>query len=222
VFVSCLHALPSKPKTPALYSTSYPCGIALSSAGELVVAGSKGEVVILNKNGTKVKSFIKDLGCFAVDDKDYIYFVDNCSNQIGKSNLKFDPLNEYEVDQIYGLGHIYIAVYGDEVMVTEYNNVGQIMVHDKNLDYKRCIFGRGSSTVLSYFSLDTQGNIYVIDSNKSIQIINNQGVFIGIFLCNEADSPWMVKVFNQHVYVSDLPNCLYYHLYYGWESCGYH
>ena len=58
------------------------------------------------------------------------------------------------------------------------------------------------STEFSYFSIDSQGNIFVNDS-INIQLFNNHGNLLGLFKCKETVMPMTVNVFDRYVYVSD-------------------
>ena len=107
-----------------------------------------------------------------------------------------------------GPGHLYVAVVGDEVMVTECGNGGRIMVYDRELKYVRQIFGAVES--LFYFlSSDSHYNMYVSDDeNVRVQVFSNDGEFLRSFGCDEnvvarLKSPWGVCVAGQYVYVAD-------------------
>ena len=213
VFVSSLHALPKQPETPVAYGQVCPNSLAMTSKGELVAVECEGDIVILSKQETKRVTYDKskhgmgDLISLAIDSSNVVYLIDDFTNQVGKMSMASGHFEHFQVEQINGPGHICIAVSRDEVMVTEHKNVNKIIVYYKNFVYKRCITGSGgSSVVLRCFSLDSQGNIYVSDSNMNIQILSSLGILLGQFKCSETAKPWTIQVFNQHVYVSDCIN----------------
>ena len=203
VFVSTFHNLESTIMT--LDYILFPTSIASTSKGELVVVSQRSDLIILNNGGKRMKSFdqsvhgMKDLHYVAVDNKDVIYFI-NFYNQIGKLDMN-SGIQKHEVNQIKGPGHICIAVYENEVLVTEFCNSSQIVVYDKSLQYRRCITGRGS-TEFGYFSINSEGNIYVSDV-MDIRVFSNHGIFLRLFKCKGTVYPTTVNVFENHVYVSD-------------------
>ena len=129
------------------------------------------------------------------------------SNKIGKSNRNCDKLQVREVQQVKGPGYIDIAVVGDEVMVTERNNEGQIMVYDRELNYVRQITGR-SKTRLRCLHPDCHGNLYISDDDNTIQVLSKTGDFLRSFSRDhngvlKIKNPGMVYVCGQYVYVAD-------------------
>ena len=191
----------------ALDYVPFPTSIASTSKGELVVASQRSDLIILNNGGKRIKSIdqsvheMKDLHYLAVDSKDVIYFI-NYSNQIGILDMNSGVLNMYDINQIKGPGHICVSVYEDEVLVTEHFNASQIVVYDKSLQYKRCITGRGN-TEFSYFSINSEGNIYINDGAHNIQVFSNQGILLLLFSCSKCAMPMTITVFNHYVYISD-------------------
>ena len=191
-----------------------PVGITVNTAGEIIVTEYKGDVVVLDREGRRLRSinhsehhFQSSLGV-AVDSEDNIYFTDGGTNQMFKSNKNCSKVQEYKVQQVKGPGHYGVAVVGDEVMVTEHVNEGRIMVYDRKLKYVRQIVGAGKSSFY-FLSSDSHQNVYISDDKKcSLQVFSNDGEFLRSFGCDEngvarLTDPWGVCVAGQYVYVAD-------------------
>ena len=191
-----------------------PCGITVNTAGEIIVAEYEGDIVVLDKEGRRLRSInhsehqFQSLYGVAVDSNDNIYFNDLDTNQIFKSNKNCNNVQEYKVQQVEGPGHYGVTVVGDDVMVTERGNGGRIMVYDRELKYVRQIVGADKSS-FPFLSSDSHHNVYVSDDgNSSVQVFSNHGEFLRSFGCDEngvarLKSPWGVCVAGQYVYVAD-------------------
>ena len=191
-----------------------PRGITVNTAGEIIVAEYMGDVVVLDKEGRRLRSInhsehqFQSLYGVAVDGVDNIYFTDLWTNQIFKSNKNCSKVQEYKVRQVKDPGHVSVAVVGDEVMVTERCNEGMIMVYDRELKYVRQIVGADKSS-FSFLSSDSHHKVYVSDQgNSCVQVFSNHGEFLRSFGCDEngmarLESPWGVCVAGQYVYVAD-------------------
>ena len=189
-----------------------PCDITINSVGEIIVAEYEGDIVVFDKEGKRLRRIkhsrhqIDGLQSVAVDNDDNIYFIGS-SKIIGKSNRNCDKLQVRVVQQVKGPGYLDIAAVGDEVMVTERNNRGQIMVYDRELDYVGQIIGR-SKTELICLHPDCHGNLY-ISADKTIQVHSKTGDFLRSFSRDhngvlKIENPWMVYVCGQYVYVADI------------------
>ena len=191
-----------------------PYGITVNTAGEIIVAEYKGDVVVLDKEGRRLRSInhsehhFQSLQGVAVDGEENIYFTNLWTNQIFKSNKNCSKVQEYKVQQVKGPGHIGIAVVGDEVMVTECGNGGRIMVYDRELKNVRQIVGADES-LFHFLSSDSHQNVYVSDDgNSSVQVFSNDGEFLLSFGCDKKGvarlkHPFGVCVAGQYVYVAD-------------------
>ena len=191
-----------------------PCGITVNSVGEIIVAEYKGDIVVFDNEGKRLRHIeharhqINGLRSVAVDNEDNIYFIGWSSNKIGKSNRNCDKLQARKVQQVKGPGYLDIAVVEDEVMVTEFSNEGQIMVYDRELNYVRQITGR-SKTLLKWLHPDCHGNLYISADNTTIQVLSKTGDFLRSFSRDhngvlKIKNPWKVYVCGQYVYVADL------------------
>ncbi len=202
----------NKPVRPALEGVNKPWSVAINSACEIVVAECEGDVIILNEEGKKIRAIspakhrMNSVRSLAVDKHDNIYFVDDWSNRIGKCDTRCSEVHVKELEQKRGPGYIDIAVSGTDVMVTEQNNQGQIVVFDLLLNYVRCISGQGK-VGLRYLCLDSKGNVYASDNKKKIQVLSMTGHSLASFNCvGGGVNPWMIHVFDQYIYVADLTN----------------
>ena len=190
-----------------------PYGMAVNSVGEVIVAEYEQGVVVFDKEGKRLRSIehsqhkINELNSVAVDSEDNIYFIGETSNKIGKSNRNCDKLLVRQVQQVKGPGYIGIAVVGDEVMVTEVNNTGEIMVYDRELNYVRQISSRNKTRLRNLHS-DHHGLLYVSSDDHTIQVLSKTGDCLRSFSCDlngvqQLKDPWMVHVSGQYVYVAD-------------------
>ena len=191
-----------------------PRGITVNTAGEIIVTERRGDVVVLNKEGRRLRCINCSEHLFkyspgvAVDSDDNIYFTGLWTRQIFKSDKNCSKVQEYKVQQVEGPGHYGVAVVGDEVMVTERGNGGRIMVYDRELKYVRQIVSADKSS-FRLLSSDSQQNVYVSDHrNSSVQVFSNDGEFLRSFGCDgngvaRLKSPLGVCVAGQYVYVTD-------------------
>ena len=190
-----------------------PFDITVNSVGEIIVAEVDKDIVVFDEEGKRLRCIkhsqhqIDGLRSVAVDSEDNIYFTGRSNNIIGKSNRNCDALQVREVQQVKGPGCIDIAVVGDEVMVTECDNKGQIMVYDRKLNYVRQITGR-SKTRLRFLHPDYHGNLYISDADNTIQVLSKTGDFLLSFSRDhngilKIKNPMMVCVCGQYVYVAD-------------------
>ena len=217
VFVSVTHTQLDMP-IKVWRGIANPRGITVNTAGEIIVAEYNGDVVVLAKEGRRLRRInhsehhFKYLRGVAVDGEDNIYFTDTGTNQIFKSNKNCSKVQKYKVQQVKGPGHYSVAVVGDEVMVTECGNGGRIMVYDRELKYMRQIVGADKSS-FRFLSSDSHHNVYVSDGgNSSVQVFSNHGEFLRSFGCDEngvrrLKHPWGVCVAGQYVYVADYGVC---------------
>ena len=190
-----------------------PWDITVNSVGEIIVAELNRDIVVFDKEGKRLRHIeysqhqIGELQSVAIDNEDNICFIGSRSNKIGKSNRNWDKLQVREVQQVKGPGYIDIAVVGDEVMVTERSNEGQIMVYDRELNYVRQITGRSKTRLICLHS-DCLGNLYISDNDDTIQVLSKTGDFLRSFSRDhngvlKIKSPAMVYICGQYVYVAD-------------------
>ena len=187
--------------------------MAVNSVGEIIVAEYEKDIVVLDKAGKRLRSIKQSRHHIvvnqrvAVDSEDNIYIIGSHDTKFGKFNRNCDKLQLREVWQVNGPGYHGIAIVGDEVMVTEKNNEGQIMVYDRGLCYIRQISSR-NKTSLRDLHPDHHGLLYISSDDKTIEVLNKTGDFLHSFSrdhtgIQQLKNPWMVHVFGQYVYVAD-------------------
>ena len=214
-FTLTVHISPAqldKPVTVWDGITSF--SMAVNSVGEIIVAEYEKDIVVFDKAGKRLRSIERSqhhmvgYQSVAVDSEDNIYFIGSQHNKLGKSNRNCDKLQLREVQQVKGPGHHGIAIVGDEVMVTENHNEGQVMVYDRELNYVRQIC-TSNTTSLRDLHPDHHGNLYVSIDNQTIEVLNKTGALLCSFSHYHNDvkhikDPWMVRVYGQYVYVADV------------------
>ena len=187
--------------------------MAVNSVGEIIVAEFEKDIVVFDKAGKRLRSIecsrhhIIGNQRVAVDSQDNIYFIGSKDNKFGKFNRNCDKLQLSEVQQVKGPGYHDIAVVGDEVIVTEENNEGQIMVYDRELKYVRQITSRNKTRIRHLYP-DHRGRLYISSDSNTIQVLSKTGDCLRSFSCDhngvqQLKNPWMVHVYGQYVYVAD-------------------
>ena len=189
-----------------------PYSIAVNRVREVIVAEFDRDIVVLDTEGKRLRNIecskhqFRSLRSVAVDNEDNIYFVGYYHNKIGKSNRNCDKLKVCEVQQVKGPGYIDIAVVGDEVMVTENNNEGQIMVYDRELNYVKQISSRNKSRI-RYLHPDHHGNLYISNDDHTIEVLSKAGDCLRTFSHDRKNvkqfNPYMVHVYGDFVFVAD-------------------
>ena len=212
VFVS-IH--PSKLGKPVkiIPGLNLPSGIAFDSKGEMIVAELLGDVVVLDRNGKKLRSIkrsdhkFKDLSSVAVDNEDNIYF----DEWNGKNAYRFDKNMKKVMQKQIGHGSCNgVAVVGDEVMVSGVQYHPVIEVYDTELNFVRKI--RGDKGYFNHISSDGHGKLYVgATSHSRIQVLSKGGEFLHSFGSdengvNKLSNPRGVCVAGQYVYATDYSN----------------
>ena len=189
-----------------------PYSIAVNSVGEVIVAEENKDIVVLDTEGKRLRNIecskhqFSGLQSVAVDNEDNIYFIGYYNNKIGKSNRNCDKLKVREVQQVKGPGYLGIAVVGDEVMVTEKNNRGQIVVYDREVNYVRLISSR-NKTRIRHLHPDRHGNLYISSDDHTIQVLSKTGDCLRSFSRDHYNvqqlDPYMVHVYGDYVYAAD-------------------
>ena len=190
-----------------------PFGITVNSVGEIIVAQCRGDIVVMDRDGTRLRTINSSEHKFeclfgvTVDSEDNIYFIDG-TNRIFKFIKNCSMVEVHRVQQVEGPGHIDVAVVGDEVMVTEFSNNGVIMVYDRELKYVRQIVGVNNKE-LGGLCPDSHKNVYACAYwNLCIQVysidgehLRSIGSEIGIGMVK---FPRSICVACQYVYVTDI------------------
>ena len=191
-----------------------PCGVAINSVDEIIVAEVKGNVIKLDKNRRKQVLVdeseipLEAMCDVAVDSDDNIYAVDYVTAKILKCNREGGDIEVHDIKQVKGRGYWAVMIIGGEVMVTERNNIGTIMVYDRSLKYMRRIEHEDKGEFRKV-DVDSQGNLYVADwTRHCVHVLNSGGSFLHSFGCRLPKSemqrrPAYLCVASPYVYVCD-------------------
>ncbi len=219
------HPVPSSPFSVVAYlspinltnptkvwnNVTRPLSIAINSHKETFILEIDTAIAVFNEEGNRIRFIdVKKLKLnkvhnLAIDHEDNVYYIGRHSNKIGKCDHHFNNIQVQEVKEC-DLNDV-IAV-GDEILVTEWKNKGQIAVYDRDLNFVRHI-STTSKTALRHMCPDPHGNLYVSKSDKTIIVIDMKGNFLNTFnrVQNEVmllQEPWMVHVFDRYMYVADV------------------
>ncbi len=190
-----------------------PFSIAINSHKETFVVEYNKAIAVFNEEGNRIRCTIqsslkmKQLRSLAVDHEDNVYYIGQLSSKIGKCDRYFKNIQVQKGKKFQGLGYCDITVVGEEVLVTERNNKGQITVYDRDLNFVRRI-STTHMTMLRHMCPDTHGNLYVSNSDNTIVVLDMKGNILNTFnrVQNKVTllkDPWMVHVFGHYVYVAD-------------------
>ncbi len=188
-----------------------PISIAINSHKETFVAEYYKAIAIFNEEGNRIRCIdkkslkINGLRRLAIDYEDNVYYIGQFSNKIGKCDRHF---NNIQVQEVQGRDLIDIIAVGDEILVTEFSNEGQIAVYDRDLNFVRHI-STNSKTTLRHMCSDPHGNLYVSNRDKTIIVLNMKGNILNTFNRVQDEvtllkQPWRVYVFGRYVYVADV------------------
>ena len=190
-----------------------PSGIAFNSKGEMIVAEYSGDVVVLDRNGKKLRSIkrsdhkFKALSSVAVDNEDNIYFDEWNGNNVYKFDKNMKKIMQKQIEHGCCSG---MGVVGDEVMVSSYYDNPVIEVFNTELNLVRKI--RVNKGCFFHLSSDGHGKLYVSATRHSrIQVLSKGGEFLHSFGSdengvNKLSQPRGVCVAGQYVYVTDCSN----------------
>ena len=188
---------------------NFPTGITVNSVGEILVSERRGNIIKFDKEGNR-RTFVeqdrvKYLRKIEVDGEDNIYCIEKTSNTILRCDRNGGNIQVQEVKHVKE-GQRGLAVVGEEVMVCGIDNIGTIVVYDKELNYARRIEHRDMGNFTAT-SADSHGNLYCADCKKSlIQVFSNDGVFLHSFGSDgkgeeKVKMPWGLCVSGHYVYV---------------------
>ena len=214
VFVSIHPTLLGKP-VRVITGVKRPYDVAVTTTRNIVVTDSK-NIALFDKNGKKLRNIDisrSDLDRWgvAVDNTNGCMYISG-QRKIIKFSPDFKLLVEFTGQE--GTGYGYVAVVGDEVMVSEWNK-RVVMVHTKDLKYVRQFSsygdGPGQFKAIRGASSDDNNNLYVSDRvRKCVHVYSNSGEFLhsigndqGEDGVKKLSGPMGVCVVGQYVYVAD-------------------
>ena len=201
-----------------------PCFLTISSSSEVIVSDFSRDVVVMNKQGERLRSIsktqhgLKHVRGVAVDKDDNIY-VSDCGNHCVYKFNKNGELLERVGKKGSGPGEfnfpLGVAVDGDRVFVCGRDN-HRIQVLTRELQPVKQFGSRGSGygqfNKPRSIAIDNEGMLYVSDcSNHRVQVFTRNGQFVYWFGKKgsgqgELNGPRGVCVDASYVYVADNSN----------------
>ena len=190
-----------------------PSDIAINSVGEMVITECYGDVVVLDREGKRLRSIKRSdfkhfdaLWGVTVDKDDNIYFIDGEVSNIYKSDKNVNNVTIKAIKQEKP-GHFGVDAVGNEIMAIERGNK-HIRIYNTELEYVKHIEHSGPFINLTH---DDGGNLYVSIAHSHIQVFSKDGEFLYTLGCdkngvNMLCKPWSVCVYGQYVYVTDYGN----------------
>ena len=193
-----------------------PMDVAVSSAGEIIVAQMSGDVVVLNKNGQRINAIqksdhgFKTLDSVAVDNDDNIFVTDSDSKKLFKFNPKFELVavvqREQGMEQFEPRG---ATVCGEQIAVG-CRNSPSLYIFSNNLVLKRKVDLEhfGITDVVAVAS-DEQDNLYICDFKGGcvhVLSLKDQVKLLYSFGRDQLHNPCSICISDGLVYVSDLDN----------------
>ena len=191
---------------------SLPSGITANSKGDILVTEKEGNIVKFDSNGKKEKLIAQNeltsLRCIQLDDEENIYCIDRDNNKILTCDTNGENLQVHEIEPDKGSGRRSLFIINNELLISEGNSKGTVMVYNRELKYMRRIELKNTGQVVD-ISADVRGNLYMTDDHHSgIQVFGVDGAFLHSFGHdkNEVKKPWKLCVSCQYVYVTDISN----------------
>ena len=186
-----------------------PTGIAFNSANELVVAEFNGGVVVLDRDGNRVRSIerhgpnydLEEPWGVAIDADDNIYLTDQDNGKVYKFDKDLQVVNH---SVIKGAAKCFgVAIVGERVMVMKRNSK-QLEVFTKDLKFVREIEVDIRGCAIAF---DGHSKLYICDSlTHCIQVLNDQceylysignkpglGLRIPHFVCVDGDLVYLTE-----------------------------
>ena len=211
VFVS-IHPTQLDKPVHTITGLTRPCGVDVTSAGNIIVVDISPTVTVFDKNRKKLqslKSSVFGMGHpygVAVDStNDSIYITDEYNGIVKLSpHLKLICKSTCANIDFYSR-YRGVAVVRDEVMVCIESN--GVKVFTKDLKYVRQIgsLGSGPGKFTSDISSDEHGNVYLSDTTKGcVHVYSNGGELIRTIGADKLQGPCGVAVSAGHyVFVTD-------------------
>ena len=211
VFVSMSPSQLCKPVK--VWDVRGPCGVAVNSVGDIIVAQYKGDIIRYDKDNqgevlvkysqTKLR-YLRDI---ALDNDDNIYCIDEMTNKILKCSQTGSNIQIKELKQM-NCGGQGLVVVGNEVFICNRLSNSTIAIYNRDLEYIRHI-RHGNVEQLMGISVDACGNLYVVDNTNSlILVFSNEGNYLHSFGYDGTGrkvlkSPYGICVSGPYVYVTN-------------------
>ena len=189
-----------------------PIDIAINSVGEVLVAEERGDVVVLDKNGKKLRSIAKSqyhfkiLSSIVVDKDDNIYLIDQGNRKLFKFNQNYELVKVIgqgqELEQFSPRG---INVCGEQVIVgscdpSHLHIFRTNLELDRKIDLKIAVI-RDVMEITS----DERMNLYISDYNNGcvhVLSLKGQGELLYSFGKEQLCLPYSICISGGLVYVS--------------------
>ena len=192
-----------------------PVGVAVNSAGEIIVAELKGNVVVLNKNGQRIHAIQKSdhgfetLDSVAVDNDDNIFVTDHDSKKLFKFNRKFELVTVIQREQGMELFEPRGATVCGEQVVVAYHNPPSVYIFSNNFVINKKVdlerFGI-TDTIAVTVAIDEPDNLYICDySSGCVHVLSLKGQVkvLHSFGKDQLRYPRSICISEGLVYVSD-------------------
>ena len=204
---------PSQLRKPVkVVDVQIPCGIAVNSVGDVIVAQYQGDIIKYDKDNQREvlvkysQAKLEVLRDIALDNDNNIYCIDEYSNKILKCNKNGSNILIKGVKKMKTGGRG-LAVAGNEVFISKRNTEGTIIVCNRELEYTRHIKHESMGQPVG-ISVDNYSNLYVTDETQGLIIVfSNDGTFLHSFCCDgkeELSHPYGICVSGRYVYVTDV------------------
>ena len=116
-----------------------PLGITANSKGDILVTEKLRNIIKFDANGLRHKLVaqkkLKELRCIAVDGEDNICCIDQVCNKILTCDKNKGNVQVHEVKQECGSGRHALFIIRNELLISEADSRGTIMVYDRELKY---------------------------------------------------------------------------------------
>ena len=192
----------------------HPIGIAINSAGNVLVAENKGDVKVLDKSGKilhmieKHRHDFADLQDIAVDKDDNSYLTDSGSNKLFKFNRHHQLVKIVGREQ--GLEQFEpwsVTVVGEKVVVGS-RDPTYLYIFDKNLELDRKVDLAvvGVDDVLGIASDEDGMNLYICNYSYGcvhVLSLEGQGELLYSFNKEQLHQPHSICVHGELVYVTN-------------------
>ena len=207
VFVSIHPTLLGKP-VRAITGVRRPSDVAVTTTGKIIVTSDRHGATVFDKSEKKVINLGLGASCcgVAVDNTDGCIYISDWKTKVIKLSQEYKPLQELTGNE--GSRYQYIAVVGDEVMVSE-GSKNVVMVYTKDLTYVRQFGsngnGPGQFEDIRGVSSDDDGNLYISDyKRRCVQVFSSNGKFLHLINHGrEFNGPIGICVSGQYLYVAE-------------------
>ena len=188
-------------------------GVALMSTGEVVFAENRGDILILDRTGRKLRSIkrsqhgFRSLFGIAVDDNDNLYVTDDMGGCLFKFDRKGTKVKAVK-PTLLGFDPMGIAVSGNQVIVAANN---QLFSYTRDLELVKTIKVTGNPIGIA---CDLDGKMYVCSYHgHCVQVLSTQGELLYSFSDKNNRSlklskPHSICINGVYVYVTEWGNCV--------------